>query len=232
MGYISNIGVLNQLSVFNGLQNYWRMEDANDALGARNLSTYTISYEAGMHNNCLKFGTNGYARFTTGTTDTTFRNQTFSFGGWVYSVGTSGYNIMWSHDYTSHSAPYYAVHLRFYYTATPKTYLTFYINRSGVAKGFDIDLGTPASINNIWYHIFVTVTPNRFILYLNGVNVRENTTNTGNITYYNQNGQMGMSPNFSSTGNAFKMDEWGYWLRELEAREIKALYNAGAGKFY
>ena len=206
-----------------GLRNYWRMEDATDAMGNRNLTGSTVTYGTGKNNNCGIISNNGYWKAAEAT-DTYFRNQTFSLGGWWQINLINNASIFWSHDYTSHSSPYYACHFRQY----SNTY-TFYWNRGGIVKGLNIPL---VSSTGVWYHGMVTCTPTRVRLYLNGSIVEEDTTNTGNITYYNRETWIGNSPNLLYNANTNKFDEWSYWIRELTPQEVMGLYNAGNGIYY
>jgi hypothetical protein len=56
-------------------------------------------------------GSNDYIQLQSDGTGT-FNNQIFSLGMWFKVDVLKAYNVLFSYDYTAHSAPYYATHLR------------------------------------------------------------------------------------------------------------------------
>lgn len=229
----NNIGILEQ-DIFprEGLRNYWRFDgDSTDTMGNRNLTGTTVSYNNTGLTKHLQYGLFGNQGVfeAAGSTDTYFRDQVFSFGGWVYYGPSASNFIIWSHDYTSHSAPYYCQHLRYYSNS-----YTYYTNRNGSVAGWDYTW-YPSNHRNEWHHVFVTQTTTRFRQYMDGNMLNENTTHTGNVTYYNRQTWIGASPNLSRTSyNAYtsRIDAFGYWTVELSERQVKDLYNLGTGIYY
>lgn len=203
------------------LQNYYRFEDnANDAIGGVNgTAAGSVSYPTGKHNKCGYFN-NGYVQLLANGTGT-FDKQSYTIAGWIKITYIDGYRIVWTYDYTSHSSPYYAQHIRIEGGGGGLTFAT------NVNSIFSSTIKLP---NNAWAHFACMVNQNDSMkIYINGV-LSDSKAHVGTITYYNQEVWLGRS-NWMTT-SATSIDELGFWTRALTQSEITALYNGGAGLYY
>jgi hypothetical protein len=150
-------------------------------------------------------------------------NPKYSIEMWVNRYTESGrnYEIFWSQDYTSHTPPYYAVHIR--------------IDNANAHGGIDylggspfayVDLDNPANpafTNNQWNHfVFVRDDATGSKVYRNGV-LRQDIQNPGTTTYYTNPLRLGWS-NFVSS-SALRFGEVRYYNRDLTGGEVAQNYN-------
>ena len=163
-------------------------------------------------------GSNDYIQLQSDGTGT-FNNQIFSLGMWFKLDVMKAYNVLFSYDYTAHSAPYYATHLRI--EANGKVTLAW---NDGSTHKTAVTAGTGLITADTWYNIYVTFKPTLRQIFVNGVLVRNSTT-TNTITFYNQEVWIGRS-NFSSGYTNGKITLFNYYNRELSAAEILENYNA------
>ena len=170
------------------------------------------------YNRPMKFdASNDYVQVASnGLTD--FANQSFTISAWVNmpDVTPSGHDrVIFSYDYTAHSQPYYAIHLR---VAATSGALEFYWNNGSVYQG--ITKSSPPLTDDTWHHIAGTFTSGSQKLYIDGVEVASG-TNTTTISFYNQEVWIGRA-NFGGYWNGM-INEVAYFKSALSASEIKAL---------
>jgi hypothetical protein len=154
----------------------------------------------------------------------TFNNQIFSLGMWFKLDVLKAYNVLFSYDYTAHSAPYYATHLRI--EVDGKVTLAW---NDGSTYKTAVTVGTGLITADTWYNIYVTFKPTLRQIFVNGVLVRNSTT-TNTITFYNQEVWIGRS-NFSDGYTNGKITLFNYYNRELSSSEILHNYNATKDRF-
>ena len=174
------------------------------------------------YNRPMKFdASNDYVQVASnGLTD--FANQSFTISAWVNmpDVTPSGHDrIIFSYDYTAHSQPYYAIHLR---VAATSGALEFYWNNGSVYQG--ITKSSPPLTDDTWHHIAGTFTSGSQKLYIDGVEVASG-TNTTTISFYNQEVWIGRA-NLGGYWNGM-INEVAYFKSALSASEIKALSTRG-----
>jgi hypothetical protein len=168
-------------------------------------------------------GSNDYIQLQSDGTGT-FNNQIFSLGMWFKVDVLKAYNVLFSYDYTAHSAPYYATHLRI--EVNGKVTLAW---NDGSTLKTAVTVGTGLITADTWYNIYVTFKPTLRQIFVNGVLVRNSTT-TNTITFYNQEVWIGRS-NFSSGYTNGKITLFNYYNRELSSSEILHNYNATKSRF-
>ena len=131
-----------------------------------------------------------------------FGNQSFTISAWVNmpDVTPSGQDrVIFSYDYTAHSQPYYAMHLR---VAATSGALEFYWNNGSTYVG--ITKSSPPLTANTWHHVAAVHANGSQQLYIDGAQVASG-TDTGTISFYNQEVWIGYSGNFNSGSGG------GYW---------------------
>ncbi len=227
--------------IWSGLTSYWRFEENTGTTAYDSVGSYYGTFggntlpiwDTGIHNYGVTMKGSGasnrsYITILNNGYESSFATQTFTISGWVNCRTGIYQNIMWSFDYTSVAPPYYAQHIR----VNSDGGFGFLTNRGGVSTTIYYAKYLGANIQiNTWYHLVMTVTTTRGRAYINGNMVGENTTDTGNITYYNQEVFIGGNNMFNGVTN-FGIDEVGFWNRELSKDEVKSLYNAGNGIYY
>ena len=122
-------------------------------------------------------GSNDYVEVTSNGTGT-FNNQSFSISAWVNFDTLGSDNTIFSYDYTAHSSPYYACHLRTKNSAD----IFFGWNDGSSYQGLE---SSGTLIANTWYHIVATFTSGSQKIYING-SLDNSSTRTDTITYYAQ----------------------------------------------
>ena len=166
-------------------------------------------------------GSNDYTQLQSDGTGT-FNNQIFSLGMWFKVDSLASYNVLFSYDYTAHSAPHYATHLRLETSGA----IRFHWN-NGANRSMFTDAGV--IVADTWYNIYITFKSGKQQLFINGT-VIHSTTLPDTITFYNQEVWIGRS-NFSSGYTNGKITLFSYYNRELSAAEILQNYNATKGRF-
>lgn len=149
-----------------------------------------------------------------------FNLQNFSIECWI-NPDVLAQTVIWSYDFTEHSAPYYAQHLRIEADGD----IAFWWNDGTGFKSL-ISTSQPLSTGN-WYHIVATYASGSQKIYVDGEEV-DSSSETGTITYYHQEVYIGESPNFSSFINA-KLDEVRISNVARSDAWIKASYHAEDG---
>ena len=166
-------------------------------------------------------GSNDYIQLQSNGTGT-FNNQIFSLGMWFKVDSLASYNVLFSYDYTAHSAPHYATHLRLETSGR----IRFHWN-NGANRSMFTDEGV--IVADTWYNIYITFKSGKQQLFINGT-VIHSTTLPDTITFYNQEVWIGRS-NFSSGYTNGKITLFSYYNRELSAAEVVQNYNATKSRF-
>jgi hypothetical protein len=141
-----------------------------------------------------------------------FDTQEFTIGAWVYLDSLTNDFTIWSYDFTSQSAPYYAQHLR---VSSGVNKLFFGFNHGGVFEGLD---GGSLSLNK-WYYATATYKSGEQKIYIDGSQVGSE-SNVGTITYYNQEVWIGRSNYAYANGNLANV---AIWNRALSSDEINSV---------
>ena len=163
-----------------------------------------------------------------------FAKQTFSIEFWCYVGPTAGnYEIFWSYDYTSHSAPYYAQQWR---TGNSDTTLYGGSNKDGVWNSSTGVHDGVSYTKEVWTHLVWTMgdggSSKTSTFYQDGVsNGTETNTSWDDINYYTQEVIIGNSPNFSTGRYAGYIASVRFYDRDLSLQEVKQNYNAGKERF-
>ena len=147
----------------------------------------------------------------------TFANQSYTVAGWLYvpdGAGFGGERVIFSYDYTSHGTPYYAIQIRldsgggiFFAWNDGSQY-----RHVGAAGAFGYD--------NRWYHLACTYTSGAQKIYIDGVQVAQD-TRTDTITFYDQEVWIGRAT-FGGYWDGL-INELAVYDKALPASEIKAL---------
>jgi len=166
-------------------------------------------------------GSNDYIQLQSNGTGT-FNNQIFSLGMWFKLDVLKAYNVLFSYDYTAHSSPYYATHLRIEVSGAIRFHWNNGANRSMFTSAGVI-------VADTWYNIYITFKSGKQQIFLNGTLIKSATL-PDTITFYNQEVWVGRS-NFSSGYTNGKITLFNYYNRELSAAEVLQNYNATKGRF-
>ena len=167
-------------------------------------------------------GSNDYIQLQSNGTGT-FNNQIFSLGMWFKVDSLASYNVLFSYDYTAHSAPHYATHLRLETSGA----IRFHWNNGSANRS--MFTGAGVIVADTWYNIYITFKSGKQQLFINGT-VIHSTTLPDTITFYNQEVWIGRS-NFSSGYTNGKITLFNYYNRELSAAEVVQNYNATKSRF-
>jgi hypothetical protein len=167
-------------------------------------------------------GSNDYIQLQSNGTGT-FNNQIFSLGMWFKVDSLASYNVLFSYDYTAHSAPHYATHLRLETSGA----IRFHWNNGSANRS--MFTGAGVIVADTWYNIYITFKSGKQQLFINGT-VIHSTTLADTITFYNQEVWIGRS-NFSSGYTNGKITLFNYYNRELSAAEVVQNYNATKSRF-
>jgi len=167
----------------------------------------------------LNFPAQGSAEFN-GTSDyievkedgkgSDFAVQEFTIGAWVY-VNDTAYKQIWSYDFTSHSSPYYAQHLRIV-----NGELQFAWNNG--TGNYQINSSSLIS-NKEWYYVSATYKSGEQKIYIDGSEMASN-TRADTITYYNQEVWIGKGNFAYMDGN---LSNVAFWNRALSSDEINSV---------
>ena len=154
----------------------------------------------------------------------TFNNQSFTIEAWIYPHQNTGDGVIFSYDYTGHAGTYYAAQLR--QTSTGYIYFAWNNGTTYQDAGYNGVECIPAI--NEWYCIQCVYTSGRQEVWVNGV-LKQSTTNTDIITFYNQEVWIGRG----NWGGYFdgKIDVVKYYNRALSGNEILQNFNALKGRY-
>ena len=167
-------------------------------------------------------GSNDYIQLQSDGTGT-FNNQIFSLGMWFKVDSLTGYNVLFSYDYTAHSSPFYATHLRIDSTGL----FRFHWNNGSGYRSITTSAGVVAI--NTWYNVYITFKSGKQQIFLNGTLIKSGTL-PDTITFYNQEVWIGRS-NFATGYTNGKITLFSYYNRELSAAEVVQNYNATKPRF-
>ena len=196
-----------------------------DYVGDANYNGSYIVNEQGRQNHVANTMSSPYYRFD-GVDDyiqiladgsSTFNTQKFSIEALVYMDGTSDYYQIWSYDFTSHSSPYYAQHLRV--NTSSSTLILAFNNGSG---NVSLEVANAVEFNK-WQHIVATFEKGSQKLYVNGTLIGS-ATNDVTITYYAQEVWIGKA-NFAGAEFAGEIQKVRFFNNVLDATEVKELYS-------
>ncbi len=155
----------------------------------------------------------------------TFNLQEFSLDMWFKVDVVNNYNVLFSYDNVSHSPPYYAVHVR----TNSNGSIGFYYNFNG-GNSFAGSVSPSGVISaNTWYNVCITYKSDLQQVFINGEQQDQN-SNSGPLTYYNQEVWVGRS-NFGSGYTNGNVGLVKYYDRELTESEIVQNYNALSSRF-
>ena len=156
--------------------------------------------------------------------------QEYSIEFWFKTNFGEPYEVLWSYDYTDHSPPYYAQHIRI---NTPSNAggngnIRLLTNNNGIytPNPHLITPNTIALYDNTWHHIVATRTLTTKDIYLDGINVASGSYGSETTNYYAQEVWQGRA-NFS---NGYTKGNFGFvkfYNSRLTSTNISDLYNGG-----
>ncbi len=204
------------LSSYSGSGSTWYDISGN----GNNATLYNgVSYSTSGSGGHLSLdGSNGYIQLASNSSAAPYANQTFTIDMWVYRYAeTDGYEILWSQDYTSHTPPYYSVHIRI---DNPST--------MGIMGGGNS--GQPSGVvsTGVWQHWVFTRDLTDVNIYRNGVSI--STANTGTSTTYYSNPLWIGKSNFNSS-STLNFGSVRYYNRKLSAAEVLKNFDASKARF-
>ena len=176
-------------------------------------------------------GTNDYFEVTnTGTSD--FGVQTFSIEFWCYIDPNGTYEVLWSYDYTAHSAPYYAQHWR---TVNSDNTLYGGMNNGGAWNSTTTVHDAVSYTPSKWTQLVWTVgdggTTKISTFYQDGSSIgTETNTDWSNINYYAQEVWIGKA-NFSTGWYKGNIATVKFYDRALSSQEVTQNFNAHRNRF-
>lgn len=145
-----------------------------------------------------------------------FDVQSYTIEAWVWTTTLADYIFIWSYDFTSHSLPYYAQHLRIDVTGA----IFFGFNIGAVFKVLETAAGI--FLVNTWQYVVAKFESGSQKIYLNGVEKGSN-TEVGIITYYTQAVWIGRTnPGYIKAGRIGMVR---FYNRTLSASEIMDNFN-------
>lgn len=154
--------------------------------------------------------------------------QTFTIDMWVnrYTEGGANYEIFWSQDFTSHSPPYYSIHIR-NDNASNHSGVNYFSGTGGFSTNPVTNNGI---VNEQWNHFVFTRDLSSGIanVYKNG-NLFTTTTGNAAVTFYNNPLWIGRS-NFQ-TSSRLRLGSIRYYNRALSSSEVLNNYNITKTRF-
>jgi hypothetical protein len=171
-------------------------------------------------------GSNGHIQLPGSSNSAQWANQTFSIDmWWDRYADTRNYEILWSQDYTSHSPPYYSVHIRMDNASahSPGNYF------SGAPGWATNPITTNVITGSAWNHfVFVRNSNGDSIVYKNGT-ILHSVYNPGTITYYGNPLWIGKS-NFQTSASS-RFGSVRYYNRALTSTEVATNFAATKTRF-
>jgi len=233
MGFITHIGTEEQVRLWDGCTNYYKLDETSgtiaiDSIGAINLNKTTITAVAGKNNNCSQF-TSTSSRIAAPSVDNFKfeRTNSFSFGFWYKYNGNNGRIF-------SKSSPSGVGYSLYLYIPTNEIGFSCY-GTNGTAMTFKI-FNSKLSDSN-WHYIVWTYNGTSLVsgnnVYLDGISetLTEGTNNLSASIVSNNYFQLGNLDGYNQCFSGY-LDEFAIWNRVLSETEAKMLYSAGNGKFY
>ena len=172
-----------------------------------------------------------------------FNTTTYTICAWCKPINTGeiNYDVILSYDYTSHVAPYYAIHFRGYPTNSPTTAfrgkLILMHNTAGSwggTSGYLAAGDTSTFVSTSWNMYSCTFErsggDNTMKLYKNGTLLGTSTRTQAAPTFYNQEVWLGKA-NFSTGQYDGGMGPVMFYRRVLSLEEITQNYNALKHRF-
>lgn len=158
-------------------------------------------------------GTSDYILIKDDGKGSAFDTQTFTISAWV-NAKTLGDNIIWSYDYTSHTAPYYAQQFRL--MSTGRVYFGW--NNNGSIQNIEAPVNSYEA--NKWHHVAFTMKAGEQRIYVDG-SIVVSSALSPTITYYNQEVWISKS-NFGGEFDG-NMANVAFWNRALSSDEINSV---------
>ena len=197
----------------NRLVSYYKMDDASDFFGANNLiNTGATPFVLGKLGNCASFdgALQSLATAAPLSTDT----QDISVFFWVYLFTNLESNYFF---YTGDNTRGYGFGVGDTALGTNGNHLIGYLPLVAWLN-FNVNIGTG------WHFVGITRDTSTWRGYIDGV--------VCPTTFANNPNAIGATTSVignTGWGNPMKVDEFGFWRRQLSQTEITFLYNAGAG---
>lgn len=184
----------------------------------------SFAHNAAFGGGCMEFeGSGEYAEFANG--NGVFSVPYYTVIVWFYYTSLESIMGLWSYDFTSHSFPFYAQHLR-----VSGSNLNVQWNIGGVSFGGPL-VPSVFSPGN-WYQVALSAADNgtnvSYRVYINGAQVGS-TNNALGPTYYNQEVWIGRL-NFDNTQNG-KFSIVKFYSRGLDGAEILNDYETHKSRF-
>lgn len=146
----------------------------------------------------------------------------FTISAWVY-VTTAQSNVVLDAPFTTHSPPYYSLHLRIDTNGKP----FFGYNVAGTYYSIVGHTTNPGISTNVWSHVAVTYSSGNLVLYVNGAQHNTATNTHGTISYYAAPMTIGKAPNWSGVFGGTIGSVRLYRSYAMSAAQVLAEYNAG-----
>jgi len=211
-----------------GLESYYKLDESSGALVDSHNSYNTTTENAliygstGIINDAIEFnGSTSYYYYPSGLRDLLTGNFTISF--WGYLDALPGSDAFFVNDWSGAGR-------NFYIRVLSTGVLQATSGDGGVNQDGNVDSVTTLSTTT-WYHIAVVRDGTNVKMYIDGSYENDATgTYTGGSTSNSL-----ASGKFSPISAGYldgKMDEIGFWSRELDSTDITNLYNSGSGLAY
>jgi hypothetical protein len=169
-------------------------------------------------------GVNQYIEVVSDGTTKGFDTQNFTIDFWCNLISDGSYEVLWSYDYTSHTTPYYAQHIR---TNNGNSQMAMTCN-NGVGES-----SANGAVNfGAWQHwTWVRdLSAGTTGIYIDGQFNRQDSGETNTIDYYAQEVWIGRA-NFSSGYLKGTLGPYKFYNRPLSAAEILQNHNAIKSRF-
>lgn len=238
MGFISNIGVLNErIFPVSGLQSYWRMETGTTVVdygpNAYNGISSNVTWVAGKNGNGGSYNTTtSKVELADNTKYDYERTQAFSLSCWLKRLHTGGAapfiysKSVASGAYNGHSA---------FINSSNFIIPSCVNNGAGNANALIKDGTIALSATTVWYHIVLTYdgssAASGYLIYVNAVEGSTTYADTLSATIKNTATFQIGNRNTALAADAI-IDEVGWWNRVLSLQEVKDIYNLGTGIYY
>lgn len=153
---------------------------------------------------------------------------------WVYlNPATAETNAtLWSFDFTSHTIPYYAQHLRYIeaINGNRRYYHAFNNNGSWGASASSIGSSNGTAAANEWQHVLVTAKNGSQKIYTNGTAIASNTDTYTSIQYYAQEVWIGRA-NYSTGYFGGYIGPVNFYKRFFEQSDVTHNFNVHRNRF-
>jgi len=196
----------------------------NDISGNGIVATLNNSPTINPNGTITLDGVNQYIQVVSNGTTAGFNTQNFTIDFWCNLTSNGAYEVLWSYDFTSHSPPYYAQHIR---TVNGVSWMQLSCN-NGVGE-----VSANGAVNfGSWQHwTWVrNLSAGTTSLYIDGQFNRQDSGETNSITYYAQEVWIGRA-NFSTGYLKGTLGPYKFYNRALSASEILQNHNAHKSRF-